>query len=174
MDNGKSPKTQQFCMSRVVLQEEPAPSFLKLSSDSTNSFNQTRLHFHIIVFIHLQIWWDKLCVNNSLTVQECAQNDFYIFDFRIWNFFFFCHGGLSEPYSILGLFVWGSYWKHQVSIGSAIGSSKEWLSSIDWINYWQVCSLRVFCSSGKQRGTNPMLLSVLWDFPLKFCQSFPS
>jgi hypothetical protein len=32
--------------------------------------------------------------------------------------------------------------------------SKERSSSTDWINSWQACSLRAFCSSVKQCGTN--------------------
>jgi hypothetical protein len=39
-------------VSPVVRQEEPASSFLKLGSYSTNSFNQTRQHFHIIFLSH--------------------------------------------------------------------------------------------------------------------------
>jgi hypothetical protein len=57
---------------RVVMQEEPASAFLKLKSYSTISLDQTGQYF----LIHRLTWWNKVFVNDSLTVEECDQHHF--------------------------------------------------------------------------------------------------
>jgi hypothetical protein len=56
----------------IVIQEEPASSFLKLRSYLTNSLNQTTQYF----LIHRLTWWNKFFMNDSLTVKECDQHHF--------------------------------------------------------------------------------------------------
>jgi hypothetical protein len=57
---------------------------------------------------------------------------------------------LGGCHYMLCLFVWGSYWKLQVSPPITNESSKEWSSFTDWINSWKAWSLIAFCSSVKQ------------------------
>jgi hypothetical protein len=81
-----------------------------------------------------------------------------------------CLGELGKQHSIHFLFVWGSYWKHQVTSPVTTETSKERSSCIDWINPWQACHLRAFCSLVKHCGTN--LLQIFQDLSLRFCELF--
>jgi hypothetical protein len=79
-----------------------------------------------------RIWWVSLC--------------FLTYDIEI-----VC-GLDSLAISLLCfLFLFGDHIGNKVSSPVTTESSKEWSSSIDWINSWQACSLWAFCSSEQCR-----------------------
>jgi hypothetical protein len=144
--------------SRVVMQQEPASSFLKLRSRSAKSSNQTRQYSFLI---HRLTWCNKLFENHSQTVAECDQlPDIFFFCFLNNNFVYV----LKRMVSVcLGMIL-----ETRGLITVAIVSSKERSSYTDWTHSWQNCSLRAFCSKIKQCGSNPV---QIFHYGLRNCFS---
>jgi hypothetical protein len=143
-------------MTRVVMQEEPAASFHKLISCSTNSLNQTRLYFHRIFLIHRLTWWNKFFCEWFPDCRTTWQL-FWFFNFKI---------------DIYIYSSWTAWWtrSHDMYVFLFVGHTgytasyrQLQLSQVrNWINSSQTCSMRVLCSSDKQGATN---LTQISHFP---------
>jgi hypothetical protein len=140
--------------------------------------NQTRQYFQITFLIHTLTRSNKFLVNDSLTLVEYDQHhfDFWLKKSKL----FVAWRAWRAPFHFC-ISVWGSYWKHQVSSPVTTESTKEESSSTDWMNSWQACSLRAFCSS-KQCRTHLAQISrysrssikILWIVSLLISSSFIS
>jgi hypothetical protein len=124
----------------------------------------------LIFLIHHLTWWNKFFVNDSLTVEECDHCHFVLTS-EIEIFCVLESVASAIPCSV---FLFGDHtgntrFQHFFVTAE---SSKEWSSSAGWINSWQACSLRAYCSSVKQCGTNLVkifrflrsYMKILWIF----------
>jgi hypothetical protein len=119
--------------------------------NSANHLNQTRQYFSVIFLIHRLTWLNTSLVNDLTTVEECDQHHFVFWLLKL-KLFVSCRAWRAPFHALY--FCLGIKLETPGLITHTAESSKKRSSSTDWIRSWQACSLRAFCSSVKQCGTN--------------------
>jgi hypothetical protein len=123
---------------------------LKLGSYSMNSLNQTRQYFHIIFwFPDCQRMWP-------------ASLGFLAFEIEI-----FCVWKLGKQHSMHCLFVWGSFWKNQVSS----------ITHYSWVQHGMIINRLNKLLTSLQSESLLFTGQAVWnkhstDLPLRFCNFF--